>query len=112
MGKTAEAPKVKREKKVRAKGEPVAPIKWFAEQATETQDAEKIRSVATKKDYSQSTISIQLGRLRALGLIPPLVKSDNGEAKKNTKSKVKASKPKASGTFRPQPKPGQGTGVA
>lgn len=98
--KKDKAPKVKKEKKVRAKGEPQAPIQWFADAAAKTQDADKIKALAQKEEYSDVTISIQCGRLRKAGLLPPLEK-----AEKKTATKVKASK-KAK-TFHPVPKPGQ-----
>jgi len=95
--------KPKREKTVRAKGEPQPAILWFQEQAKETTDTDTIKKAAEKKDYSPSTISIQLGRLRGMGLLPHLEKV----VKEKKSRKVTALKPKAAKAFHPAPKPGQ-----
>lgn len=89
----------KKQKKVRAKGEPQPAIKWFQERAAETQDHESIASQAKKEKYSEATISIQLGRLRGMGLLPPKEKSD--------KEPVKTEKKKAASSVRAVPKPSQ-----
>lgn len=85
-------PKAKREK-----GAPVLPIRWFQEKAQATQDPEEIRAAAEAENYSKSTISIQLGRLRANDMLPKLERAEKP---------AKEKKAKASGV-RAVPKPGK-----
>ena len=91
-------------KKVRVAGSGSPAIKWFQEQAASTQDPDKIRAAAEKQDYSANTISIQLGRLRGMGLLPALLHEEKPE-------KVRAirepKEKKAKTTFTPVPKPGK-----
>ena len=102
-------PTAKREKKVRAKGEPQPAIQWFQDQAKESKDSEKIKGAAEKQEYSKSTISIQLGRLRAMGLLPPLEKpvTEKKEKVARVVSLKAGKKPVKSRSFHPVPKPGQ-----
>jgi hypothetical protein len=76
----------KKVKKMRTPGNPQQPIKFFQELAGTTQDVEEIRSAAEKEEYSKSTISIQIGRLRAAGMLPPAEKKE--KVKKEKKEKV------------------------
>ena len=66
------------------------PIKFFIELATTMQDVADIRAAAEKEDYSKSTISIQIGRLRAAGFLPPAEKTENVRREKPTKSIARA----------------------
>jgi hypothetical protein len=81
----------------KAKKGSVVPIKWFQEKAQETQDTEEIRTAAEKESYSKSTISIQIGRLRAAGFLPPAEK----------KERVKKAKSEKVSSIRAVPKPGR-----
>lgn len=89
------------EKKVKKPNSNNKPIKFFEELATACANAEEIRDAAEKKNYSKSTISIQLGRLRAAGFLPPLEKTE--KVKKEKKVKVAS----ISSTVRAVPKPGK-----
>jgi len=95
--------KAKKEKKERAKGKPQRAIQWFQDKAAKTQDLDNIRKAATEQGYADNTITIQIGRLRGMGLLPkaePKVKGSNGDGKK---------KPRTTGKkgFHPAPKPSQ-----
>ena len=89
----------KKEKKApRATGTPSPAIKWFQDQAHDTTNVDLIVERAKAEDYSVSTISIQLGRLRGMGLLPD----------KEKKEKVsKAEKVPAESRVRAVPKPSQ-----
>lgn len=67
------------------------PIKAFIEQAEATQDLDVIRRWASHQKYSDTTISIQLGRLRKHKFLPPLEKKAKAE-KKQAKGDKKAKK--------------------
>lgn len=110
--KKAKTPRVK---SVRAKGEPQKAIQWFQDEAVKTQDLDNIRKAASKQGYAGGTISIQLGRLRAMGLLPKLESkaategSSEGSSKKKLKKSVKSQKSSStrSRSFHPAPKPSQ-----
>lgn len=114
--KKAKAPRVKKEQ---TGGKEKKAIQWFQDKAVEVEDkdVEKIRAAAGKQGYAASTISIQLGRLRAMGLLPaappkdPAITGEGGaEKKQNPKSKsVRANQTKKAKTFTPAPKPSQAT---
>ena len=106
-GATTMSTKVKKEK-VAGKG--TYPIKWFVELAERTQDLEKIREAAKAEKYADNTITIQIGRLRGVGLLPPAEKkvAEPKEPKAKAEIEKKARKPaaKKGGGFHPVPKPG------
>lgn len=77
-GGTMTAKKERKPKVKRASGTPQPAIKWFQEVASETQDLDSIREKAKKQKYSDSTISIQIGRLRGMGLLPAKEKQEKG----------------------------------
>jgi hypothetical protein len=55
-----------------------------------TNDVEVIRSAAEKEEYSKSTISIQIGRLRAAGLLPAAEKKERAKKEKKEPVSVRA----------------------
>jgi ribosomal protein L37E len=80
----------KKVKKMRTSGNPQQPIKFFQELAMNTNDVEAIRSAAEKEEYSKSTISIQIGRLRAAGLLPAAEKKERAKKEKKEPVSVRA----------------------
>lgn len=95
-----------KEKKARTPGKPQVAIKWFQEAAKKYCDADKITEKAEGEGYSKSTISIQCGRLRVMGLLPALVRKEKVEKKPRVKKEKKV-QAKRSANFHPVPKPGQ-----
>lgn len=105
LNKETDMSKPKKEKKERVKGQPQRAILWFQEKAAKTQDLDEIRRAARAQEYADNTITIQIGRLRGMGLLPkaePKEKKAKGEGKK--KPKATSAKRK---DFHPAPKPSQ-----
>lgn len=111
MSKESNQPKeakVKKEKAPRAKVERA--IQWFQDKAEKTQNLETIKASAKEEGYKPSTISIQLGRLRRMGLLPalePKAPKEPKAKKEKGESKRKPKEPKEKKTFHPAPKPSQ-----
>lgn len=107
--KAVGGPKVPKEKKVRVVGAPISAIGWFQNEAAKSGgDAEKVIAAAAKEGYSTSTISIQLGRLRANGQLPKIEKVPKEKKEKAIKApKEKKEKAPKVKTPRAVPKPGR-----
>lgn len=84
----------KKDKNARAGS--TVPIKWFQEQSQQTQDVDTIRTAAQGEGYSKSTISIQIGRLRAAGFLPAAEKKERVKKEKTEKVASIRSVPKPS----------------
>ena len=84
--------KEKKEKVARVAGSPAPAIKWFQEQAANSQDASKVMSAAVKQGYSETTVKIQIQRLRQNGQLPP---ANEAVEPKEKKAKPRASMAKA-----------------
>ena len=65
----AASPRKPTPKPKRAKGKADGIINWFREKAAEQKDVVLLRRSAKAADYSDSTITTQIGRLRAVSLL-------------------------------------------